>query len=203
MFPRFIKKIATGNLAGSARTIFEANLLGATCARVCPVEELCEGACVLGAEHQPIMIGRLQRYAMDHVYQTDRDSSAAPTGQALRRGRLGTGWAILCGRIGPPRSRCDRLRKTRAGRRPFHYGIIALREPVEAAFDEVAMIERLGVSIETAAELGRISRSTTAPALRRCFSARAGSHARHGHSRRRADFDGLEYIEESKLNTAR
>ena len=66
--PRFIKKIATDNLIGSARTIFEANLLGATCARVCPVQELCEGACVLGADHKPIMIGRLQRYAMDHVY---------------------------------------------------------------------------------------------------------------------------------------
>ncbi|HLW77807.1 MAG TPA: hypothetical protein VKS01_12495, partial [Bryobacteraceae bacterium] len=51
--PRFIKKIATGNVTGSARTIFEANLLGATCSRVCPVEELCEGACVLGAEHKP------------------------------------------------------------------------------------------------------------------------------------------------------
>ena len=38
--PRFIKKIATGNLDGSARTIFESNLLGATCSRVCPVEEL-------------------------------------------------------------------------------------------------------------------------------------------------------------------
>ena len=65
--PRFIKKISTDNLAGSARTILEANLLGATCARVCPVQELCEGACVLGSEHKPIMIGRLQRYAMDHV----------------------------------------------------------------------------------------------------------------------------------------
>ena len=63
--PRFIKKIATGNLTGSARTILESNLLGATCARVCPVQELCEGACVLGAEHKPIMIGRLQRHAMD------------------------------------------------------------------------------------------------------------------------------------------
>ena len=40
--PRFIKKISTDNLAGSARTILEANLLGATCARVCPVQELCE-----------------------------------------------------------------------------------------------------------------------------------------------------------------
>src|ERR1700723_973824 len=66
--PKFIKKILTGNLLGSARTILESNLLGATCARVCPVKELCKGACVLGAEHKPIAIGRLQRYAMDYVY---------------------------------------------------------------------------------------------------------------------------------------
>src|ERR1700728_1110843 len=63
--PRFIKKIVTDNLRGSAQTILDANLLGAPCARVCPVQELCEGACVLGSEHKPIMIGRLQRYAMD------------------------------------------------------------------------------------------------------------------------------------------
>ena len=44
--PTFIRKISTGNLRGSARTILEANLLGASCARVCPVEVLCEGSCV-------------------------------------------------------------------------------------------------------------------------------------------------------------
>ncbi len=55
--PRFIKKIATKNLRGSAETIYTANLLGATCARVCSVQELCEGACVLGSEHKPIAIG--------------------------------------------------------------------------------------------------------------------------------------------------
>src|SRR5215470_19333025 len=66
--PRFIKKISTGNLNGSARTILESNLMGATCSRVCPVEELCEGACVLNAEERPISIGRLQRHAMDHIY---------------------------------------------------------------------------------------------------------------------------------------
>lgn len=45
--PTFIRKISTGNVKGSARTILESNLLGATCSRVCPVEELCEGDCVL------------------------------------------------------------------------------------------------------------------------------------------------------------
>src|SRR4249920_501785 len=64
--PAFIKKIATGNLRGSARTILSANILGASCARVCPTEVLCEGACVLNdLHHKPIKIGQLQRHATD------------------------------------------------------------------------------------------------------------------------------------------
>src|SRR6516164_10465884 len=67
--PSFIKKIATGNLTGAARTILSANILGASCARVCPTEVLCEGACVmLDREGDPVKIGRLQRHATDHVY---------------------------------------------------------------------------------------------------------------------------------------
>src|ERR671922_708751 len=64
--PAFIKKVATGNLRGSARTILAANILGASCARVCPTEVLCEGACVvLDREGEAVKIGRLQRYATD------------------------------------------------------------------------------------------------------------------------------------------
>src|ERR1039458_8490494 len=83
--PRFIKKIASQNLRGSAETIFESNLLGATCARVCPVEELCEGACVLGSDHKPIAIGRLQRYAMDYAREHGSypKVTAAPTGKSI------------------------------------------------------------------------------------------------------------------------
>src|SRR6201997_1668822 len=67
--PSFIKKIANGNLTGSARTILSANILGASCARVCPTSVLCEGACVvLDREGKAVQIGRLQRYATDHVY---------------------------------------------------------------------------------------------------------------------------------------
>jgi dihydropyrimidine dehydrogenase (NAD+) subunit PreT len=65
--PRFIKKIAQGNLRGSALTILDANILGASCSRVCPVDVLCEGACVYHRYNKhPIQIGRLQRHAMDH-----------------------------------------------------------------------------------------------------------------------------------------
>src|SRR5438034_4552686 len=68
--PSFIKKIATGNLTGAARTILSANILGASCARVCPTAVLCEGACVvLDREGDPVKIGRMQRYATDHVYE--------------------------------------------------------------------------------------------------------------------------------------
>lgn len=66
--PRFIKQIATDDLLGSSRTILGANILGASCARVCPTEVLCEGACVLHDLHErPIEIGRLQGYATDPV----------------------------------------------------------------------------------------------------------------------------------------
>src|SRR5438270_9766223 len=64
--PTFIKKIASGNVRGSARTILEQNVLGYSCARVCPVEVLCQGSCVYEAwQHKPIAIGRLQRYATE------------------------------------------------------------------------------------------------------------------------------------------
>ncbi|HEV8264844.1 MAG TPA: NAD(P)-dependent oxidoreductase [Gemmatimonadales bacterium] len=66
--PAFIKKIATGNLRGSARVILEVNPFGHSCARACPVEVLCEGACVLNdRDEQPIKIALLQRHATDHV----------------------------------------------------------------------------------------------------------------------------------------
>jgi dihydropyrimidine dehydrogenase (NAD+) subunit PreT len=64
--PGFIGALAIGDTAGAARTIFAENILGGTCARVCPVEVLCEGACVLHDRgRRPIAIGSLQRYATD------------------------------------------------------------------------------------------------------------------------------------------
>lgn len=68
--PAFIKKIATGNLRGSARVILEANPFGHSCARACPVDVLCEGACVLNQrDEQPIKIALLQRHATDYVLE--------------------------------------------------------------------------------------------------------------------------------------
>jgi dihydropyrimidine dehydrogenase (NAD+) subunit PreT len=70
--PKFIKKIATGNLRGSANTILDANILGLSCSRVCPVDVLCEGSCVMHRYNkQPIEIGLLQRHSMDFFYDHD------------------------------------------------------------------------------------------------------------------------------------
>jgi len=64
--PLFIREILTDNPLGAAETIFEQNILGGMCARVCPTEQLCEEACVReAAEGKPVKIGMLQRYATD------------------------------------------------------------------------------------------------------------------------------------------
>ena len=84
--PKFIRQIATGNLDGSARTIFDQNILGGMCARVCPTETLCEQACVReAAEGKPVQIGLLQRHATDHAMRHGRQyySRAAETGKRV------------------------------------------------------------------------------------------------------------------------
>jgi len=68
--PKFIKQITTDNIKGSAHTIFISNIFGGGCARVCPVEKLCEGACVYNLMHEePIAIAKLQRHATDKAIE--------------------------------------------------------------------------------------------------------------------------------------
>jgi len=84
--PLFIRQIGNGNPLGAAKTIFDQNILGGMCARVCPTETLCEEACVReAAEGKPVQIGRLQRYATDTAMARDRQfyERAAPTGRKI------------------------------------------------------------------------------------------------------------------------
>jgi glutamate synthase (NADPH/NADH) small chain len=72
--PLFIRQISTDNPNGSAKTIFEQNIMGGMCARVCPTETLCEEVCVReAAEGKPVKIGLLQRFATDH-YMAEHDN---------------------------------------------------------------------------------------------------------------------------------
>lgn len=84
--PLFIRQIATGTPDAAAKTILSQNILGGMCARVCPTEQLCEEACVREmAEGKPVEIGRLQRYATDHLQEKGIHpfSRAAPTGKRV------------------------------------------------------------------------------------------------------------------------
>jgi dihydropyrimidine dehydrogenase (NAD+) subunit PreT len=94
--PSFIKKITTDNLRGSARVILEANILGHSCGRVCPTEVLCEGACVMHEKQEkPIEIGRLQRYAVDHVLDNNIQPFHAGAPNGKRLACIGSGPASL------------------------------------------------------------------------------------------------------------
>jgi len=100
--PTFIRKIATGNLTGAARTIFQANLLGLSTSRVCPVEELCVGACVYQRYgEQPIAIGRLQRFATETYLNGD-----ASQPRALFTPRESTGKRVALIGAGPASLTC-------------------------------------------------------------------------------------------------
>lgn len=96
--PGFIAQIASGRPRDAAATIFRDNILGGTCARVCPVEVLCEGSCVLLKEgRRPIHIARLQRYATDHAFEHPESPVVrqAATRRAQNVGIIGAGPAGL------------------------------------------------------------------------------------------------------------
>jgi dihydropyrimidine dehydrogenase (NAD+) subunit PreT len=200
--PRFIKKISTGNLLGSARTILHSNLLGATCARVCPVQELCEGACVLGSEHKPIAIGRLQRHAMDYVYgkRIDVFRPGKPTGKKVAVVGAGPAGLSCAGELAKLGHSVTLYERRDLGGGLSTYGIIVLREPVEVALAEVAMIKRLGVRIETGKDAGVDPSVAT---LQKNFDAvflglGLGATPALGIPGEENILDGLQYIEDSK-----
>jgi len=83
--PLFIRQIATGTAEAAAQTIFEQNILGGMCARVCPTDTLCEEVCVREvAEGKPVEIGRLQRFATDIMMRQPHPfTRAATTGKKI------------------------------------------------------------------------------------------------------------------------
>jgi len=166
--PRFIKKIGTENLMGSALTILDANVLGASCSRVCPVEVLCEGACVmLGYNKQPIAIGRLQRYAMDYFLER---GGRLPQKTDQQRSQK-----IVCIGAGPASLACSAELAQRGfsvtviEQRPLPgglntYGVAEYKLRAPDSLREVAMIAdlgvefRFGVSIENENDLAALEK---------------------------------------------
>ncbi len=155
--PSFIWKIATDNVRGSARVIMESNPLGATCARVCPVEVLCEGGCVYNMqERPPIQIGQLQRYATDWLIDSGETTLVAGPDNGKSVACIGSGPSSLAAAV--------RLREwgyavTLYEAKPQGggldtYGIVSFRLPVEISLAEVGLVERMGVTFRYNTRVG-------------------------------------------------
>ncbi|MDX1500645.1 MAG: NAD(P)-dependent oxidoreductase [Woeseiaceae bacterium] len=157
--PAFIRKIASDNVRGSARTILSENIMGGMCARVCPTEVLCEEACVRNLhEDKPVEIGLLQRYATDPVFERGEElfTRAAPTGRTVAvvgGGPAGLACAHRLAMLGHDvviMSRDDKLGGLN------EYGIAAYKTVDDFAQREVEWILSIGgIEVRTGAVLGR------------------------------------------------
>lgn len=158
--PMFIRKIQAGNPVGSAKTIFDANIMGGMCARVCPTETLCEEACVReAAEGKPVKIGLLQRHATDTYMEREQPhpfERAAPTGKKIAV--VGAGPAGLSCAHGLAVRGHD-VTVFEAREKPGglnEYGIAAYKTTNDFAQDEVEFILEIGgITIEHGKALGR------------------------------------------------
>src|ERR1051325_5818989 len=157
--PKFIKQISTDNIKGSAHTIFVSNILGAGCSKVCPVEKLCEGACVYNLlEEEPIQIARLQQYstsaALDKNWQLfERKPSLGKKVAIVGAGPAGLSCAHVLSREGIDITIFEKEPK---GGGLMTYGVAAYKVTPEFCQDEVDFVTSLGgITIKYNSELGK------------------------------------------------
>ena len=154
--PSFIKKIESDNLTGAARVIFDANPIGGSCARVCPVEALCEGACVEKTLiEKPIEIGRLQRYATDDAIAKNKELFTAGASNGKSVGIIGSGpsglsCATYLARLGYAVTVYEK--KPLAGGLNT-YGMAEYKMTQKDSLVEVGMIEKLGAEFKLNCEV--------------------------------------------------
>jgi len=156
--PLFIRQISTGTPEAAAKTIFDQNILGGMCARVCPTEDLCEQACVRElAEGKPVEIGRLQRYATDTLMQNGVHpyTRAAQTGKRIAvtgAGPAGLACAHRLAMLGHDVTLYDA--RPKAGGLN-EYGIAAYKSTDDFAAREVDWLMSIGgITLEAGKALG-------------------------------------------------
>lgn len=157
--PKFIKQITTDNIKGSAHTIFVSNIFGGGCSRVCPVEKLCEGACVYNLLHeQPIEIARLQRWSTQPAIENkwklfDRKESNGKKVAIVGAGPAGLSCAHVLSREGIDVTVFEKESK---GGGLMTYGIAAYKVTPQFCEEEVDFIKSLGgINIKYDHSLGK------------------------------------------------
>jgi dihydropyrimidine dehydrogenase (NAD+) subunit PreT len=169
--PNFIRKISTGNLKGAAVEILSENIMGGTCARVCPVESLCEQACVRNtAEDKPVTIGQLQRHATDWLFEKKiqpftRVPSTGKKVAVIGSGPAGMSCAHQAARLGHQVTVFE-AREKAGGLN--EYGLAAYKMVDNFAQREINFILELGgIEIKTGQALGK--KDLTLARLRKDF----------------------------------
>ncbi|MBD2754454.1 NAD(P)-dependent oxidoreductase [Spirosoma validum] len=157
--PKFIKQITTDNVKGSAYTIFDANIMGGGCSKVCPVEKLCEGSCVYNfLEEPPIPIAKLQRFSTEKAIEQkwplfQRKPSVGKKVAVIGAGPAGLSCAHVLSREGVDVTIYEKEKK---GGGLMTYGIAAYKVTPQFCEDEVNFITSLGgIDIKYDQELGR------------------------------------------------
>jgi glutamate synthase (NADPH/NADH) small chain len=157
--PKFIKQISSANIKGSAHTIFSSNILGAGCSRVCPVEKLCEGACVYNLmEEEAIPIARLQRFSTEMAMEKkwplfERKQTTGKKVAVVGAGPAGLSCAHNLSREGVDVTIFEKEKK---GGGLMTYGIAAYKVTPSFCEEEVEYILSLGgIEVVYEKELGR------------------------------------------------
>jgi glutamate synthase (NADPH/NADH) small chain len=157
--PKFIKQISTENIKGSAHTIFSSNIMGGGCSKVCPVEKLCEGACVYNLlEEEPIQIARLQRYSTEIAIREKWPLFSRKPVTGKKVAVVGAGPAGLSCAHALSREGVDVtiFEKQEKGGGLMTYGIAAYKVTPEFCQDEVDYILSLGgIEIRYGQSLGK------------------------------------------------
>ncbi len=154
--PLFVRQIATGTPEAAARTIFDQNILGGMCARVCPTETLCEEACVREtAEGEPVQIARLQRYATDRLMDAQPYTRAAETGRKVAVVGAGPAGLACAHRLAMKGHDVVVYDAKPKGGGLNEYGIAAYKAPDDFAQAELDWLLKIGgIRVEYGRKLG-------------------------------------------------
>jgi len=157
--PLFIRQIQAGRPEAAGRTIMDQNILGGMCARVCPTDTLCEGACVReAAEGKPVEIGRLQRYATDRLMARNAHpfERAAPTGKRVAVVGAGPAGLACAHRLAMKGHDVVIFEAREKPGGLNEYGIAAYKTPHDFAAAEVDWLMGIGgITLRTGMALGR------------------------------------------------